>query len=77
LEKKEHSLTSQLLGFREDAFQAIARLETLTSAARQYQLDAKNANANYKQELALHVEARLRFGMLIPGWNQNSAFARL
>jgi hypothetical protein len=40
------SLTSQLSGSREDAFQAIARLESLTLEARRYQLDAKNANAN-------------------------------
>ena len=52
------SLTSQLSGSREDAFQAIARLESLTSEARRYQLDAKNANANYERELALHAEAR-------------------
>jgi nucleoprotein TPR len=52
------SLTSQLLGSRGDAFQAIARLESLTSEATRYQLDAKNANANYERELALHAEAR-------------------
>ncbi len=51
------SLTSQLLGSREDAFRANARLESLTLKVRQYQLDAKNANVNYKWELALHVEA--------------------
>ena len=40
------SLTSQLSGSREDAFQVIARLESLTLEARRYQLNAKNANAN-------------------------------
>jgi nucleoprotein TPR len=30
----------------------------LTSEATRYQLDAKNANANYERELALHAEAR-------------------
>jgi nucleoprotein TPR len=51
------SLTSQLSGSREDAFKAIARLESLTSEARRYQLDAKNSNANYERDLALHTEA--------------------
>jgi nucleoprotein TPR len=52
------SLTSQLLGSRENAFQAIARLESLTSKARRYQLNAKNTNANYKREIASHAEAQ-------------------
>ena len=71
------SLTSQLSGSREDAFQAIARLESLTSEARRYQLDAKNANAIYERELVLHAEARAALQDSRPGWNQNSAFARL
>ena len=71
------SLTSQLSGSREDAFQAIARLESLTLEAKQYQLDAKNANANYERELVLHAEARAALQDACPGWNQNSAFARL
>jgi len=71
------SLTSQLSGSREDAFQAIARLESSTSESQRYQLDAKNANANYERELVLHAEARAALQDACPGWNQNSTFARL
>jgi nucleoprotein TPR len=52
------SLTSQLLGSKEDAVKAIAMSDSLTADARRYQLDAKNANVNYERELALHAEAR-------------------
>jgi len=70
------SLTSQLLGSREDAFQAIASLESLMSEARRYH-DAKNANANYEWELVLYAEARAALQDARLGWNQNSAFTRL
>ncbi|KAL3809139.1 hypothetical protein ACHAXA_007242 [Cyclostephanos tholiformis] len=51
------SLTSQLLGSREDAAKAMSRTESLTEEARRYQLNAKNANVNYEGELALHAAA--------------------
>ena len=58
LQAKIDSLTTQLTGAKEDASKAIARMESLNTEAKRYQLDAKNANVNYERELALHAEAR-------------------
>ena len=58
LNAKIDSITTQLIGAKEDAAKAIARTESLTAEAKRYQLDAKNANVNYERELALHAEAR-------------------
>lgn len=52
------SLTVQLTSAKEDAAKAIARMESLSSEMKRYQMDAKNAQTNYERELALHAEAR-------------------
>ena len=52
------SLTVQLASAKEDATNAIARMESLESETKRYQMDAKNAQTNYERELALHAEAR-------------------
>eukprot|EP00985_Skeletonema_marinoi_P025688 scaffold19105_cov113-Skeletonema_marinoi.AAC.1 len=52
------SLTVQLASAKEDATKAIARMDSLASEMKRYQMDAKNAQTNYERELALHAEAR-------------------
>ncbi len=52
------SLTVQLTSAKEDATKAIARMDSLASEMKRYQMDAKNAQTNYERELALHAEAR-------------------
>ena len=52
------SLTVQLASAKEDATKAIARMDSLASEMKRYQMDSKNAQTNYERELALHAEAR-------------------